>query len=174
MTRRLAGPGLPLLLAAACAPFPAPPPPPIRLPPLPVDQVVVETPPPGDPRLAEPLPDESPRITFTASNAPLREVLPLIAEAAGVTLVLDPEVTGRVSFHFEDTPALEALRMLAREAGFALTEAGVGPRIPFRPRTVFFVPPVNVNTLDARGIQARFGVSRELAEWVVASRVQPW
>lgn len=174
MTSRLAARGLLLILAPGCAPFPPPPAPPVVLPPLPVDVVVVDPPDQTDPRLAAPPAAESPRITFTASNMPLREVLPLIAEAAGVTLVVHPDVEGRVSVHFEDTPALDALRILARETGYALTEGVDGVAAPYRPRTVFFVPPVNVNVLDARGIQARFRVSRELAEWVVASRIWLW
>jgi type II secretory pathway component GspD/PulD (secretin) len=110
------------------------------------------------------------RVTFTAADAPLRDVLALLAEAGGVTLVIDPAVTGRVSFHFQDTPALEALEALARQAGYQLSPVPAGPVLPFMPRTVFYHAPVNINTANAATIRARFGVGRELAEWIVLSR----
>jgi hypothetical protein len=154
------------LLVGCAAPAAQLPPP---LPPLPVEQLVVS---PGTPLPARPPePEAEPLITFTAANAPVREMLPLLAEAAGVTLLLHPRVQGRVSFHLEDVPAREALRLVAAQAGYEVAPAAPGMQLPFDPTTVFYLPAVNVNAMDERSIRARFGVSAELAEWIVASRV---
>lgn len=156
------------LLAGCAMPRPAPILAPLP-PALPVDQLeqVPRNPGPAPDRLR---PGAETLVTLTAANAPAREMLTLLAEEAGVTLVLHPEVGGRVTFHLEDVPALEALRLVAHQAGYDLAETAPGVRAPFRPRTVFFLPPVNVNTADATTLRARFGLGRELAEWIVLSR----
>ena len=110
------------------------------------------------------------RVTFTAVDAPLREMIPLLAEAAGVSVVVEPGVEGLVTVHFEDLSAMEAFELVVRGAGYEIREAGTAVR-DFQPRTAFFVPLVNVNRASAAEIQARFGTSRELAEWIVLSRV---
>lgn len=108
-------------------------------------------------------------VTFTAVDAPLREMLTLLAETAGVSLILEDEVQGRLTVHFEGVPALEALESVARRAGYTLRSATPASET-FLPRTVFFFPAVNVNRLSASEIRARFGVGEEVAEWIVTSR----
>lgn len=155
-------------LAAGCA---LPPPPPMAdpLPVLPVDEVAED---PGYVGVAtvpaEPRGDL--RVTFSAVDAPLREMIPLLAEAAGLSVVVEPEVEGLVTVHFEDVSALEAFELVVREAGYEVRETG-GTTLPFVPRTVFFVPAVDVDRASAAEIRARFGTSPELAEWIVTTRV---
>jgi hypothetical protein len=178
--RRGAGPagarhGLRAALAVAAAPLiggcalPTPGPMADPLPPLHVQEIATD---PGDlpgPFPAPQLPPGGQRITFTAVDAPIREMIPLLAEAAGVSVIVDAEVEGVVTVRFQDVPALEALEAVARLAGYELRDPRASAA-PFEPRTVFFVPAVNVNRLDAAGIRARFGVGREVAEWIVVSR----
>lgn len=144
-------------LTGGCAPA-APPPPPEPLPTLRVEQ------------LAEPAvearPDRGERITLTATDTDVRTVLALLAEAAGVSLIVGPEVRGRVTVRFEDVPARDALEEVIRATGLMIAEP---LRVPWGP-TVFYVVPVNVNEADAATIRARFGVSSELARFLVRAR----
>ena len=107
------------------------------------------------------------RVTLTASDTDLRSLLAALAEAAGVNLVVSPEVEGRVTVHLEDVPAREALDTVIRQSGHMVTEP---LRMPWGP-VVFYVVPVNVNDADVATIQARFGVSEELARFLVRSRL---
>ena len=162
---------------AACTPRPAvtvvhaPEP----LPTLRIEEVVGTglAPEPGGP-LGRPVGDESvgaggpgPRVNLTATGADLRALLAALADAAGVSLVVAPEVQGRVTVHFEDVPADEALRTLIREAGLMVASPLAAPWGP----VVFYVAPVNVNEADAETIRARFGVSEELARFIVRARI---
>lgn len=107
-----------------------------------------------------------PRVNLTATGADLRALLAALADAAGVSLVVAPDVQGRVTVHFEDVPAEEALRTLIREAGLMAAQPLSPPWGP----VVFYVAPVNVNEADAATIRARFGVSEELARFIVRAR----
>lgn len=109
----------------------------------------------------------SQRITLTATNAQVRDLLPVLAEAAGVPLVMGPFVRGRVSVVFRDVPAIDALRAVIEQAGLVVgTSALVEPFPP----VVFYQPPVNVNTADAATIKLRFDVTKEMADWLVVGR----
>lgn len=149
-------------LAAGCA---APPPrvvvgePP--LPPLRVEQVAE----PGAAPAVEA--ERGERVTLTATDTELRALLTLLAEGAGVSLVMGPDVRGRVTVRLEDVPARDALDEVIRATGLMIVEP---LRAPWGP-TVFYVVPVNVNEADAALIQARFGVSPELARFLVRARV---
>lgn len=114
-------------------------------------------------------PRQGERVTLTATDTDLRVLLAALADAAGVDLVVGPDVQGRVTVHFEDVPALEALNRLVVETGYMIT-APLRP--PWGP-TVFYTIPVNVNEADAELIRARFGVSAELARFVVRARIPP-
>jgi type II secretory pathway component GspD/PulD (secretin) len=148
-------------VATSCAP-PAPrvvvvePP----LPPLRVEQVAE----PGVAPASEAGRGE--RVTLTAADTDLRALLALLAESAGVSLVLGPEVRGRVTVRFEDVPARDALDEVVRATRLMMVEP---LRAPWG-ATVFYVVPVNVNEADAALIQARFGVSPELARFLVRAR----
>lgn len=151
------------LLVGACAPTIKPLPPPVdELPPLPVESISIVTVPPtaGEPYGAQP------RVTMNASRADARVLIDALAQIAGVSVVMDSTVRGTVAVRFENMPALEALRAVIDAAGLAI-ESGV--ERPW-PESVFYQPPVNVNTAPAGVISARFGVSGKLADWIVQSR----
>lgn len=107
-------------------------------------------------------------LTFAAQDADVRRLLPLLAEAADVSLVLSPDVQGRVSVYFRDVPALEALQTVIEEAGLSVSTGRL--EAPWGP-AVFYRMPVNVNTASAETIRSAFDVSATLAEWVVAARL---
>ena len=107
------------------------------------------------------------RVTVTASNADARALLLWLAQEAGVSLVVAPDVTSRVSVHLEDVQAHDAMRAIMAEAGLSVLTA---PRRPNWPPVVFHQLPVNVNEVSAEGIIERFGVSAEMAQWIVDSR----
>jgi hypothetical protein len=160
------GPPTPLFLPRP-APPPAPPPP---LPPLPVEQI---TPVPVAPRL--PL-DEDPlarfppgdNVTLIAADVDIRALLPVLAEAAGLSIVMGPEVRGRITVNLVDVPALEAIRVVMEEAELMIAPPPL--RAPWGP-VVFYTLPVQVQTADRELLRARFGVSGEMADWIVRNQV---
>jgi hypothetical protein len=107
------------------------------------------------------------RVTLTASNADARTLLLWLAQEAGVSLVVSPDVTSRVSVHFENVQAHDAMRAIMAEAGLSVLTA---PLQPNWPPVVFHQLPVNVNEVSAAQIVERFGVSAEMAQWIVQSR----
>ena len=157
-------------VAAACAapktepaPAPAPVPAPIvvaDLPPVPVQTLVTDS-------AANRLRDNGGRITLTSTNASLRDLLPLLASAAGVNLVMGPEVTGRVSVRFQNVRAIDALNAVIDQAGLVVGDPAA--ELPW-PRPVFYDLPVNVNLASAATIRARFSVTQRLADWLVQGR----
>ena len=110
------------------------------------------------------------RVSLTANNADVRTLLLWLAQQAGVGLVVAPDVNARVSVNFNDVPAYEAMRAIIAETGLSLLTSGL--RSPWPP-VVFFHLPVNVNEVNAEAIVARFGVSMEMARWIVESRPKP-
>lgn len=171
--RRLVA-GLAALLAAGCAP-PPPPPAPAPLPPLPPEALAPPPAPPGraprTPAVPDPLADFPPGrpVTLSASAVDVRTLLPALAEAAGLSLVLGPDIQGRLSLNLVEVPAMEALRLVLLEAG--LFVAAGPPEAPYGP-VIYYVLPVDIETASAELIQARFGVSAEMARWIVESRVR--
>lgn len=109
------------------------------------------------------------RISLTAVNADVRELLPALARAAGISLIMLPDVRGRVSVYLRDVSALDALKAVINEARLVVGEDDI-PR-PFGP-VVFYQLPVNVNNATAATIKSRFGVSDSLANWLVLSRIK--
>lgn len=132
-----------------------------ELPPLPVEQVSIVTLPPDTT-----IPGSQPRVTLNASRADVRVLIDALAHIAGVSVVMDTTVRGTVAVRFENMPALQALHAVIDAAGLSV-ETGVAVKTP---ESVFYQPPVNVNTAPAGVISARFGVSGKLAEWIVKSR----
>lgn len=106
-------------------------------------------------------------ITLSAIDADVRTVLPLLARAAGVSLVLGPEIEGRITVHFEQVPARAALQAALDAAGFGLMPDSVA--VPWGP-TRFYALPFHLDTADAEALQARFGVSEEMARWIIENR----
>ncbi len=158
------------IFAAACAaprsepaPAPAPVPAPLviaDLPPVPV-QILVTDSTSSRPR------DNAARITLTSTNANLRDLLPLLASAAGVNLVMGPAVTGRVSVHFQNVRAIDALNAVIEQAGLVVGSPDAD--LPWA-RPVFYDLPVNVNLASAATIRSRFNVTQRLADWLVVGR----
>ena len=162
---------LAILLVAACGPPPRAvvlprQPSPVRMPPAPppppivIEQIVPPRPVPRSPEE---------RITLVATNADVREILPILAEAAKISMVMDSTVRGRVSVNFRDVTATHALMSVIEQAGLTIGQTSlVAPYGPVR----FHDLPVNVNKASAATISARFDVSTELAEWIVKARKQ--
>ena len=110
---------------------------------------------------------ETNRISLTATNADVRELIPVLAQAAGISLVMTPDVRGRVNVYLRDVTALDALRAVIKQAGLTIGEDEI-PQ-PFPP-AVFYNLPVNINTASASVIKARFAVSDSIARWIVRAR----
>lgn len=110
------------------------------------------------------------RVTLTASNADARTLLLWLAQEAGVSLVVSPDVTARVSVSFNAVPAGDAMRAILAEAKLSVLASGLNT--PWPP-VVFFQMPMNINEASADAIAARFGVSLEMAKWLVESRNRP-
>ena len=110
----------------------------------------------------------SKRITLTAVDADARTLLVAIAREAGISLVVSNDVRRRVSVSFTDTPPEDALRAIIADAELTVIAP---PTAATLPAVVYYQLPVNVNEAPAEAIAARFGVSAELARWVVENRV---
>ncbi len=132
---------------------------------LPSEQVIIPTKPVTP--LQAPAFRSTARISLTAKNADVRELLPALASAAGISIVLGPDVSGRVSVNLRNVLAIDALQAVIDEAGLSVGTPII--EVPFGP-VVFYQLPVNVNTASAATIKVRFGVSDEVAAWVVAAR----
>jgi hypothetical protein len=110
------------------------------------------------------------RVTIATSNADARTLLLWLADQAGVSLVVAPDVNARVSVSFTNVPAGEAMRAIMAKAGLSVLTPGFnGPWPP----VVFYQLPANINEASADTIVALFGVSPEMAKWIVESRSKP-
>lgn len=107
-----------------------------------------------------------PRVTITADNADAREVLLAIARVGEIDVVVSSEIRTRVTAHLIDVPAEQAIQAIADVTGLGILR----PAAPGSATVVFFQPPVNVNRARAETIASRFGVSNELAKFVVESQ----
>ena len=160
------GPPPEAIVVQAPAPAHAPvTPPAVILGQLPVDQVIIPTRPVTP--LVVPSGTSGSRISLNATNANVREVLPALAAAAGISLVMGPDVKGRVSLYLRDVSPLDALHAVIEQAGLTVGENIIAP--PYGP-VVFFQLPVNVNTASAPVLKARFGISDSTANWLVRAR----
>lgn len=162
--------------APARAPRATPAPAPSPLPPLVVEVLPAAPdpeleygllPPPGT--VQPPAVDSGPQpITLTATNADLRALILALADALDYDIVLDPEVRGRVSVRFDGVPADVALGAVLDAAGLSIAAGGIKP--PYGDVS-FYPVPIDVELADLETLMRRYGISRELAEWVVRSRL---
>lgn len=143
------------------------------LPPLPVEQIAPQpygerpiVTPPENP-LAGFDPGET--ITLSAVDVDVRALLPALAEAADLSLVMGPEVQGRVTVNLVDVPAIEALEVVLTEADLMIAQAPLVA--PWGP-AVFYTLPVNVWTADEQLIRVRYRVSEEMAKWIVETQLR--
>lgn len=169
-----------LLLAAAALsacvrqPIFQPPPPAPELPPLPVEQITPAAlaPRPIDAEpLADPLAGFAPgeTITLSAVDVDIRALLPALAEAANLSLVMGPEVQGRVSVNLIEVPALDALGVVLAEADLMIAPAPLVA--PWGP-AVFYTLPVNVWTADEEVLRRRYRLTPEMARWIVENQLR--
>ena len=110
------------------------------------------------------------RISLTSDNADARTLLLWLAQQAGVDLVVSSDVQSRVSVSFRDVLVVDAMRAILAEAGLSILVGELGA--PWPP-VVFHQLPVNIDVANAEAISARFGVSLELAKFIVESRPRP-
>jgi hypothetical protein len=106
------------------------------------------------------------RISVRAIDADARSLLIGIAREAGINLVVSSDVNRRVSLNLVDVPAIQAINEIANAASLTVAT----PENRALPAVVYYQLPVNVNTASAETISKRFGVSEELAKWIVESR----
>lgn len=109
----------------------------------------------------------SKRVTVSAVDADARSLMIAIAREAGISMVVSTDVQKRVSVAFQDTPADEALRSIIALAGLTVVNPPSERPLPI---VVYYQLPVDVNVAPVETISARFGVSTELAKWLVESR----
>jgi hypothetical protein len=148
--------------------------PPPALPALTVEQVSNEDlwPAPGRANGNDPLaglpPGES--VTLSSNMVDVRALIAILAEAAGLSLVVDPEIEGQMSVNLVDVPARDALAIVLDQAGLSIVSGP--PAQPWGP-AIFYTVPIDIEEASVEMIQARFDVSRETAEFIVRSRVWP-
>lgn len=103
----------------------------------------------------------------------VRLALEEIARTAGYSLIISPKIQSKkIRVSLINVPASEALRAVL-DAGQLTLEGTRGPTIPWNPSVVFYQLPVNVDSLGVEAIMKRFGVSRDIANLMVQSRVKP-
>jgi hypothetical protein len=105
-------------------------------------------------------------ITVNAVDADARNLLISIAQEAGINMVVSSDVRSRVTVRFLNIPAMEAVEAIILQAGLQVA----APAMSAAPAVVFYHLPINVNEASRETIEARFGVSSEMAKWVVESR----
>lgn len=106
------------------------------------------------------------RISVRAIDADARALLIGIAAQAGINIVVSSDVNRRVSLTLNDVPAIQAIQEIAVAASLTIAT----PESRALPAVVYYQLPVNVNSASAETIAKRFGVSEELARFIVESR----
>ena len=141
--------------------------------PSPVQEIVPAAPgsggsatPLSTPMLAE---AAEPRVTLEMSDAPVRLILQRLAEIGNLELVIPPNLNRTLSVQYVNVPVSVALKDVLSRSGLRL---GTGPaaNLPFDTVTVFYRLPANIDSMSVEAIVRRFGVSRAMAELIVASR----
>jgi len=102
-------------------------------------------------------------VSVNAMDADVRSLLLLIAREGGVSIVVDPEVSGRVWITLTNVPVADALRAVIETAHLGVTATGANTA---QPSIVFYQLPVNINSAPAPVIVNRFGVSQEMARFI--------
>jgi hypothetical protein len=106
-------------------------------------------------------------VSVHAVDADVRTLLVAVAQEAGLNLVVDRDVRARVTVSLDNVPAAEAIRAIIQSAGLSISAPGAARAVA---SAVFYQLPVNINTASAATIQARFGTSAEMANFIVESR----
>lgn len=108
-------------------------------------------------------------VSLTAAAVDVATLLVALGEAVGISLVVDPEIDERITVNFDHVPAREALRVVLAESNLFIAAGAPDP--PFGP-VVFYTLPIDIEQSSVETIAARFGVSREAAEFIVRARVR--
>lgn len=107
------------------------------------------------------------RVSVNSDNADARTLLLWLARQAGVSLAVGDDVRIPVTVNFQDVLAVDAIRAIIHDAGLSIL---VGDRGAPWPPVVFHQVPTNIETATAEAIAARFGITIEMARWIVESR----
>ena len=110
-----------------------------------------------------------PRVDLEMVNAPVKLVLQKLADIGGLELIIPPSLDQRLSVQYVRVPVSVALADVLARANLRLGPGSL-PNQPFDTVTVFYRLPANVDSMSAEAIVRRFGVSRGLAELIVAAR----
>jgi hypothetical protein len=105
-------------------------------------------------------------VSVNAVDADARALILAIAKEAGLNIVVSSDVRSRVSVTLTDVPAAEAIQAILDVTGLKL----MAPQYGASPAIVYYHLPVDVNKVAPEVITARFGVSAEMAKWIVESR----
>jgi type II secretory pathway component GspD/PulD (secretin) len=108
-------------------------------------------------------------ITVNAVDADARNLLISIAQEAGINMVVSPDVRSRITVRFLNIPAMEAVEAIILQAGLQVAAPAISGAAP---AVVFYQLPINVNDASRETIEARYGVSSEMAKFVVESRAE--
>jgi hypothetical protein len=106
-------------------------------------------------------------ITVNAVDADARNLLISIAQEAGINMVISPDVRSRVTVRFLNIPAMEAVQASILQAGL---QVALPPTSGASPAIVCYHLASYVNEASRETIEARFGVTSEMAIWIVESR----
>ena len=106
-------------------------------------------------------------ITVNAVDADARNLLISIAQEAGINMVVSSDVRSRITVRFLNIPAMEAVQAIILQAGLQVAQPAMSGAAP---AVVFYHLPINVNEASRETIEARFGVTSEMARWIVESR----
>ena len=90
-------------------------------------------------------------VTITMSDADIRKVIELVADQAGVDVVISPEVKGNVTVKLTDVPLEEALRNILSAYGYSYIATGNMIRIekgPDRTKGVELAEPLVAKTYE--------------------------
>jgi hypothetical protein len=100
----------------------------------------------------------------------VRPLLEFVARAGGYRLIYPANLSRKVRVELNDVPASVALATLLELADLTLEPTTPTELRPLNRPVVFYELPVNVDSLSADAIVARFGVSRAVADMIVAAR----
>ena len=110
-----------------------------------------------------------PYIDLEMIDAPVKLVLQKLAELGRLQLIISPNLNKTISVQYAHVPVSVALKDVLSRSGLRLG-TGQASALPFDTVTVFYLLPANVDSMSAEAIMTRFGVSRRMAELIVASR----
>jgi len=114
-----------------------------------------------------PMPASTKRVSVSAVDADAKTLLIAIAKEADMNIVVSSDVRSRVTINMKDVAASDAIAAIMEAAGLSVEASPKGSMLP---AVVFYQLPLDVNKASTDAIVARFGVSKELAEFIVASR----